>query len=615
MTCEEKIMSDNYVDMIEDDSINYRLVDRFEDYCLQRLNDEISVISVNEKEAEKVFPSAEMFSIFPRCYANVGNTQSGIMDNTKFDYRALSQMGITEVQNVPLELTGKHTVFALIGSGIDYKNPLFRLPDGSSRILAIWDQTIEGGPSPAGFSYGREFLKTEIDEVLGGDLKELQTHQEENKLIKASEEREQSLYQEEDMILHASEKSDIHLHLDENGYGTMLAGIAVGQLSGGQLIGDTFQCPAPEADIVVVKVKEAKKYLKDLYCIYNQPAYQENDIMTALSYVRSFVSVTNRPVTAFCTMGTTMGNHAGSGALDRFLQQLLGIRNFTVVFASGDEGNARRHFEGEFRAGDAGKKSVELYVPKNCEGFMLQFWAEKPAVFRLEIISPSGESTGVLQGKKIDYRVFRYVYGNGTLTATYILSEDYSGWQCGLFRFITPQAGIWKIVVEDTDESVDSKYHMWLPMTKLLEDNVYFPISSPYTTLTAPVAEGGLIVASAFQVDTENFAIWSSRGYPPSSEIIPDLAAAGEEVETILGRQSSSVVAAAFVAGATCLLQEWGVINRNDILLDGNEIKHYLLRGAERKTDSNYPNRELGFGRMNLSNTFQKIAGLTIPML
>lgn len=575
MNCEEKIMSENYVDMIEDASINYRLVERFEDYCLQRLNDDISIISVNEKEAEKVFPSGEMFSIFPRCYANVGNTQSGIMDNTKFDYRALSQMGITEVQNVPLELTGKHTVFALIGPGIDYKNPLFRLSDGRSRILAIWDQTIEGGPSPAGFSYGREFLKAEIDEALVGAQNEL------------------------------------HLHQDENGYGTMLAGLAVGQLGEKE----QMQCPAPEADLVVVKVKEAKKYLKDLYCIFNQNAYQENDIMTALAYARSFVSVTSRPVTAFCTMGTTMGNHAGSGALDRFLRQLLGIRNFTVVFPSGDEGNARRHYEGEVRSGDEGRQSIELFVPKNCDGFMLQFWAEKPAVFRLEIISPGGESTGVLQGKKIDYRVFRYVYGNGTLTATYILSEDYSGWQCGLFRFINPQAGIWKIVVEDTDESVNSKYHMWLPMTNLLKDNVYFPISTPYTTLTAPVAEGGLIVASAFQVDTENFSIWSSRGYPPSSEVAPDLAAAGEDVETILGKQSSSVVAAAFVAGAACLLQEWGVINRNDILLDGNEIKHYLLRGAERKTDSNYPNRELGFGRMNLSNTFQKIAGLTIPML
>lgn len=580
MNCREMIMSEDYVDLIEDTSVNTGLQQVFEDYCVQELNQNTTLIYVSAREAGAVFPSAEMFSILPRCYAMVGETEGGIPDFKRYDLLALSRSGISEVQKPPLSLTGEGCVWAMIGPGIDYTNPLFRKEDGSSRILAIWDQSESSGKTPQEFSYGREYTREEINQALL-----------------------------------AEEPFRMIPNPDANGYGTLLAAAAAGQLkdtlSKADLENPDYQSPAPKADIIVVKLKEAKEYLKDLYCIFEGKAYQENDIMTAFQYVRSFVQVARRGVTAFCMLGTTMGNHGGNGPLDRYLTQLLNIRNFSVIWCGGDEGNTRHHYEGFFEAGDNRQQEIELNVSDGCSGFMLQFWAEKPAVFQLTVKSPGGESTGLIQGKRVDFRRYDFVYGSGYLTVSYSLAEDNSGWQCAIFRFVQPLPGIWKIQVTDTDRGMESSYHMWLPMSAFLNCPVFFPISSPYVTLVSPVSGRGLITTGSYDLQSGSYPVWASRGYPTTREYIPDLAAPGENIMTILGLHSTSALAGGYVSGAVCQMMEWGIQDGNDPLLDGNEIRQYLLRGAERKTDLMYPNRELGYGTLNLSDSFQKIAGIS----
>jgi subtilisin family serine protease len=54
---------------------------------------------------------------------------------------------------------GAGVIVGVIDHGIDYKHQSFRNADGSSRILAIWDQrlTAQGGEAPpAGCTYGVE---------------------------------------------------------------------------------------------------------------------------------------------------------------------------------------------------------------------------------------------------------------------------------------------------------------------------------------------------------------------------------------------------------------------------------------------------------------------------
>ena len=84
----------------------------------------------------------------------------------RFDLQPLNASGITELQREPLSLTGRNVVIGFADTGIDYRNPVFRRQDGSSRILAIWDQTDQSGMPPEGFYYGSEYTREQIDEAL-----------------------------------------------------------------------------------------------------------------------------------------------------------------------------------------------------------------------------------------------------------------------------------------------------------------------------------------------------------------------------------------------------------------------------------------------------------------
>ena len=57
-------------------------------------------------------------------------------------------------------------VLGFLDTGIRYDDEVFRNPDGSSRILGIWDQNINDGPTPEGLLYGTEYKKNLIDAAL-----------------------------------------------------------------------------------------------------------------------------------------------------------------------------------------------------------------------------------------------------------------------------------------------------------------------------------------------------------------------------------------------------------------------------------------------------------------
>ncbi len=59
------------------------------------------------------------------------------------------------VQQGTNNLTGKGVLVAIIDSGIDYYHDDFRNPDGTTRIVKLWDQTLN-----------RVFTKEEIDAAL-----------------------------------------------------------------------------------------------------------------------------------------------------------------------------------------------------------------------------------------------------------------------------------------------------------------------------------------------------------------------------------------------------------------------------------------------------------------
>lgn len=194
----------------------------------------------------------------------------------------------------------------------------------------------------------------------------------------------------------------------------------------------------------------------------------------------------------------------------------------------------------------------------------------------------------------------------------YVAIERQTGSTLVYFRFFHPAAGIWKITVTVQDGK-SSGFHMWLPVTGLISPETYFLEASPYHTVTSPGDSIESITATAYQYQDNSLYLQAGRGFRPDGGITPDLAAPGVELLVPLlrggfGTASGTSLSAAMTAGVAALLFEWAVIRGNQPYFTGTNVKHYLERGARREERISYPNREWGYGRLDLYHTFELLS-------
>ena len=151
---------------------------------------------------------------------------------------------------------------------------------------------------------------------------------------------------------------------------------------------------------------------------------------------------------------------------------------------------------------------------------------------------------------------------------------------------------------------------MWLPLTEFLRSETYFLRPSPYYTLTEPSNVGEVITTTTYNDANGSFWMDSGRGYTRLGEIKPDICSPGVNIQTVLGPRTGSSVAVAIAAGASALFLQWAVVERNQVRVESIELKHYLIRGADRMEGESYPNRVWGYGKLNLVGTFNVLAGV-----
>ena len=568
--CREKILSNDYYDVITDYPVRM-LAESNVDLCYASIENLYSVVYFSRMDVMTADSYFFEYRSVPKLY---GLMQDGPIEGG-FDPNSLIVSGITQIQRRPLALTGQGCVIAIIDTGIDYTNPLFRNEDGSSRILAIWDQTIQTGTPPAGFQYGTEYTREEIDRAL-----------------------------------QAEDPYSIVPSRDENGHGTAMAGVAAGSSIRGGL---TYFGAAPRADIVIVKLKECKQYFRDFYIIpQDVPAYQENDIMLAVQYADSFADTFRRPVVICLGLGTNSGDHTGSSALSRYLELVAVKRSRAVVVGGGNEGNSAHHFRGnlEQRTAESSIVPVEIRVDQGAQGFILELWGSVPDVFTVSVRSPGGETIPPLRLGISDSITYSFVYERTLVTVAGTLVEPASGEELIQLRVQDPTPGIWTFVVENAGMIQNGQFHLWLPISQFLSAPVYFLEASPYITLTEPAMAMNVISVSAYDASNNSFYIESGRGFSRTDAIRPDFAAPGVDVFTFRGRESGTSMSAAITAGAVAQFMQWAVVEGNNPLVESREIKNYFIRGASRSMGLTYPNREWGYGRLNMVGTFDALIGV-----
>lgn len=495
---------------------------------------------------------------------------------TPTSMETLNQAGILPIQNYPtLQLKGKGTLIGFLDSGIDYANPVFRNLDGSTRIAAIWDQTVQSGSPPEGFAYGTEFTEEQINEALA----------EENPLS----------------VVPSS---------DDTGHGTYTASLAAG--SGNPQ--EQFLGAAPEASIAVVKLKQAKQYLRDYYFIPDSAVcYQETDLMLGLKYLNDLADSLNLPLVVCVTVGSSMGGHIGTLPFSYLIEGYSTRTNHITVIGTGNEADKRHHYFNTI-ADMADKKDVEIRVGENVSGFSLELWTDIPNILSISILSPSGENTS-----RIPFRVgasaeIDFLFERTKVSVDYRLLVEKSTSELIFFRFDAPAPGIWKIIIEPLTLA-DSRFHMWLPVTEFLSGEVYFLEPDPYYTLTNPATTESPVIVSYYNGNTDALSQASGRGYTRFQQINPNISAPGVDVTGALpgGRfaaRTGASAAASITAGAVALILEWLLTYENVPGIDSYQIKSLLILGAVRPNTMEYPNREWGYGQLNLYNTFETIRQL-----
>lgn len=577
MSCTNSVASEDFADFIApyfttpEEFIRSQGTD-----CIDFVNSTLAVVYVPLSTVTPSTYTSYTYSAVPKLYS--------LLDVTSMD-----AAGITPAGELPvLNNQGAGVIVGFVDTGINYTDSLFRNVDGSTRIIGIWDQTNNSDNSNnienetakpfSAFSalYGTQYTAEEINLALNSD-----------------------------------NPASIVPTRDENGHGTFLASIAAGNRD--ERAG--FSGAAPQASIAMVKLKPAKQYLRDFYLIRDgADAYQENDIMMGVSYLYFLARKYSMPLVVCISLGTNMGSHMGMSRLGQYLNQVSLSNGSAVITAAGNETGARHHFRAVMDA-DTDEVTAELRVGEREAGFSMELWAENMGAYTVGFISPTGEVAREISVPLRGENTVSFLLEQTQITVYTQIADVSAGSQFIFMRFENPMSGIWRILIRNSLD-IRETFHIWLPVRGFISDETYFLRPDPDTIITDPGNARYPITVTAYDHTKNSIYIHASRGYSLSGRIKPDLAAPGVNIlgASVSGRRltrmSGTSVSAAHLAGAAAILLNWGVLNANYPYLNTPVLKSIFVRGAQRNPALTYPNREFGYGTLNLYEAFLHLRNL-----
>ena len=514
------------------------------------LQNEYAVITIRESDIEALtqIPEIEYIEKPKRLFFQVANGRRvSCIDSVQQDTR--------------LSLYGQGILVAIIDSGIEYENADFRNEDGTTRILALWDQSLapgEGRVPPKGYAVGAEYTSGQINEALGRST--------------------------------LDDRRQIVPSQDTSGHGTAVAGVAAGngRNSNGQYAG-----AAPKSDLLVVKLGNP---VKDGFP-------RTTELMQGIDYVVRKALELRMPVAVNISFGNTYGSHDGSSLLERFIDDISNIWKSCICIGSGNEAASAGHTSGIMRMGR--EEIIQLAVQSSQPAISIQIWKEYTDIVDISLMTPAGVTIGPIQeilGPQ------RFSVGQTEILLYYGEPSPYSTAQ-EIFIDMLPKetyvaSGVWRLILNPR-KVVSGAYELWLPSENVLNQGTGFLFPTDQTTLTIPSTAGRVVTVGAYNALTFAYADFSGRGYTRGGNLVkPDIVAPGVDVTAAAigggyAQFTGTSFAVPFVTGGAALMMEWGIVRNNDPYLYGEKVKAYLRRGARALPGfTEYPNPQVGYGAL-----------------
>lgn len=413
---------------------------------------------------------------------------------------------ILPLQTARYNLTGAGTLVAFLDSGIDYAHPDFRNADGTTRILNLWDQTLD-----------KEFSESDINEALKQDTQE--------------------------------GRYRIVPSRDLSGHGTHVAGIAAGN---GRASNGVNRGVAYESSLIVVKLG-----------VPMETSFpRTTELMAGLDYIVKKALKYRRPVAVNLSFGNTYGSHSGTSLLETYINDIANYWKSSIVIGTGNEGSGRGHTSGFLQEGQ--ETIVELAVGAFETTLNFQLWKSYSDEFDVLLTNPSGMRVGPILREQGPQRL---TIGETELLIYYGEPSPYSIYQEIYVDFIPVRdyidSGIWEITLIPR-RIITGNYDFWLPSQAALNEATGFLLPTPETTMTIPSTAFKAVAVAAYDARFMQIAPFSGRGFTRQTrQVKPDLAAPGVDILSAApgggySVRSGTSMATPFVTGSAALLMQWG---------------------------------------------------------
>lgn len=562
---------DNYVVQYQGDIESE--IAQIPDYTVVVLNEKFAIVSV-KKDVEINMGSEPYISsivyVIPAEFYTLQQVVSPI---------EASQVDFVQVGGTPLNLTGVGVNVAIIDSGIDYLSNEFMDLNENTRIEAIWDQTIitteenQSDSVPFGVAYDSSQI---------------------NNAIRA--------YRE------GNSPYDIVPSRDEIGHGTNMAGIigATGRNS-------NLKGVVPNCNFVVVKLIRDFSYEVQFPDVI-VPVFNITAIFAAFQYVYEYALSSKKPTVIYFPLGSSLGNHKGEGILEQFINSISANNGIVVVTGTGNQRDAGGHASGivtQISGVELPTSVIELDASPEQKNIWVQIWVNLPNIMSLEVVSPSGETTGVMP-VIINYTInHTFIFEKTSIRVNYYFPEETTGDELIRVRFYNLQPGIWRLRII-ANYILTGRFDAWIPQRGLTVGDTRFTFPDPFGTITNPSNSIYTVTAAAYNQNNNNLVDYSGMAFLESYIDRIDVAAGGVNALTVAPDNKTAIVngtsvAAAVVSGICAMLFEWGIVNGNNPYMYAQTIKAYLARGALARSGDIVPNPFWGYGIINVPKIFESM--------